>query len=222
MIKAVLFDMDGILTDTERLGIEAEEAVAKEIGINWSRDISYQLLGLTKKRGNEIMRGYFPDLDPQEFFARFRTWMHAWMEKNGVPLKKGAVELLTWLRANGIKTAVATSSPREALDFYLINAGVDQYFDAFISGENVVNSKPAPDSFLVAAAAVDTAPEEAMVLEDSYNGIRSGRASGATVVMIPDLKPYTEECASYVDYTAEDLLGVIDIIQKINGGSAND
>lgn len=218
MIRAVLFDMDGILTDTERLGVDAEDAVAKEMGLNWSRSISYELLGLTKARGFEVLKGHFPGLDPIEFFARFRDWMHDYMLKNGVPLKKGAVELLSFLKESGIKTAVATSSPREALDFYLQSAGVDGYFDAFISGENVKNSKPAPDSFLCAAEALGTPPGEAMVLEDSYNGIRSGRASGATVVMIPDLKPYTDECAPFVDYVRSDLTEVIGLIRQINGG----
>lgn len=130
----------------------------------------------------------------------------------GVPCKKGLKELLAALEDMGLPRIVASSSPRNMIEMNLQTTGTARYFHDVVSGTEVAHSKPAPDTFLVAAKKLHLDPHDCLVLEDSFNGVRAGRAAGCVTVMVPDLMQPTEEIAQLYDRKCEDLLEVRDLL----------
>ena len=127
------------------------------------------------------------------------------IEENGVPVKDGVRETLQKLAEAGLKIAVASSTRREKVLRHLENAGIAQYFTAVVGGDTVTHSKPHPEIFLKACEALGVAPEDAIAVEDSHNGIRSAHAAGMAPVMVPDLLPVTEEMRELSAFVAEDM-----------------
>lgn len=130
----------------------------------------------------------------------------------GVPCKKGLKELLTALDDRGMPRIVASSSPRTMIEMNLQNTGTARYFHDVVSGTEVKHSKPAPDTFLLAAEKLHLDPKDCLVLEDSFNGVRAGRAAGCVTVMVPDMMQPTEEITQLYDRKCEDLLEVRDLL----------
>lgn len=209
MIRAVIFDMDGLLTDSEAIGVEKMVEAGRRQGYELPEDLIIQTVGGTAVHSEAIYHTVFPCLDAKRLFADFRLLMHEAARNGQIPLKKGARELLALLRAKNIPCAVASSSALETVQLYLTQADVLSFFAHVQSGQGGVPSKPAPDIFLLAAAALHTAPEDCLVLEDSINGVKAGRAAGMQVGMVPDLVPYSEALAPYCDFVAENLLAVL-------------
>ena len=133
----------------------------------------------------------------------------------GVPCKPGLFELLDVLEERGIPRIVASSSPRSMILQNLSTTGAGRYFAQVVCGADVEHSKPAPDIFLLAASRLGVDIHRCLVLEDSLNGLRAARASGAVSVMVPDLRPYGPEVAPYVDYLKQDLSQVIDLLDTV-------
>ena len=140
------------------------------------------------------------------------------VDENGVPKKPGIDELLTYLKDNGIKCAVASSTSKAVAEDLLKRADIYKYFSAGVFGNMVANGKPAPDIFIEAARRLDIPCGECMCLEDSHNGIRAGHSAGMVTVMVPDMLPPNEEILQKVYAVANDLFGIIDIIERINNG----
>ena len=209
MIRAVIFDMDGLLMDSEGVGLEVLHECAMRQGIDIPLDRIRQTLGSSAPAITEFYLQFYPTLDAPQLFQDFRAAMHELARQGKIPLKKGARELLVCLRERGIPCAVASSSSLQSIRVYLENAGVLGDFAALISCGQGIASKPAPDIFLTAAEALHAAPESCLVLEDSINGVKAGRAAGMTVFMIPDLIPYTDDLAPYCDAVLPDLAAVI-------------
>lgn len=212
MIRAVIFDMDGLLTDSEVVGLGVIRECGRKQGLELDEKVVLQTIGSTSTACMDIYHRYYPELDGERLFDDFKDAMFALARSGGIPLKKGAVELLNALRARRIPTAVASSSTRETIELYLGKCGVLTYFDALVSGGAGIASKPAPDIFLKAARALSTPPGECLALEDSVNGIKAGRAAGMTVCMVPDLFPFTEALAPYCDAVKPDLAAVIPLL----------
>ena len=172
-IRAVLFDMDGLMFDTERLGDEVWRAVAGKYGVTMTPEDVSLLRGRNYESGRRAFLERFGAGFPYDDMSA-EVWreVEARLE-HSVPLRPGLFELLDALRAR--------------------TAGVRSYFSAVIGGDQVTHSKPEPEIFLKAAAALDTPPGLCMVLEDSYNGVRAGAAAGCFTVMVPDMDPPTPE-----------------------------
>ena len=153
-------------------------------------------------------------MDSVKLFADFKVGMRELAEEGKVPLKKGAKELLDYLKAHGIPCAVASSSPKSMVEAYLGKLGVLGYFDSFVTGDLGLPSKPAPDMFLTAAKELHTAPQDCLVLEDSVNGIKAGRNAGMQVGMVPDVLPYKDELKPFCDHVLPDLAAVIPLLEK--------
>lgn len=209
MVSAAIFDMDGLLIDSERAGLEGIRACGRMQGLELPPEMILRTIGATSAVGGEIYRQAFPTIDTARLYADFRAYMHGLAERGQLPLKKGARELLAHLRQRGTPCAVASSSPRVTVELYLKSTGIRPFFAALSTGEVGVPSKPAPDIFLRAAQALGVAPAECLVLEDSYNGIRAGRAAGMQVCMVPDLIPYASHMAPYCDAVLPDLTAAI-------------
>ena len=212
MIRAVIFDMDGLLTDSETPGLAGIQACGRKQGYEIPLEHVRQTIGINARAAGDFYHRHYPDLDTEQLFRDFTDYMHALAAAGGIPLKKGARELLEALRARGIPCAVASSSDGETVRLYLEKQGVDGYFAALVSAAGGVRSKPAPDIFLKAAGILGAAPEDCLVLEDSVFGVMAGRAAGMTVCMIPDLIPFTPGLAPYCDHVLPDLNAVIPLL----------
>ena len=209
--------MDGLMFDTERLWDTLWEPTCREMGVAMPADADAFLAsgrGLAGQALAEHIREYFPTADPQKMLQT--AWRLAdELFAKGVPCKPGLFELLDVLEERGIPRIVASSSPRSMILQNLSTTGAGRYFAQVVCGADVEHSKPAPDIFLLAASRLGVDIHRCLVLEDSLNGLRAARASGAVSVMVPDLRPYGPEVAPYVDYLKQDLSQVIDLLDRV-------
>ena len=188
MFQAVVFDMDGLMFDTERMIQRSWDVVGVRIGFGKMGKDIYHTLGLNNAERERYFKDtYGEDFPYPEFRENYRAEVSRDTEENGTPVKKGLYELLEVLREKRLKLAVATSSSYESAAKLLEEAKVSDYFHAIVTGNMVEHSKPAPDIYRKACEALEVAPESALALEDSYNGIRSAHAAGMKVIMIQDL-----------------------------------
>ena len=209
MVKAVIFDMDGLMFDTERLWDTLWEPACKELGLPLPPDMAKFQAGGRGLAGDNLRRHvaqYIPS-DPQKVLDK--VWQLADERfAQGVPCKPGLKELLSYLEDLGMPRIVASSSPRTMVELNLQTTGTARYFHDIVCGNEVKLCKPAPDIFLEAARRIKVDIHDCMVLEDSHNGIRAGHASGAETVMVPDLLPVTDEMRSLYDDCCKDLFEV--------------
>lgn len=196
-IKAVLFDMDGLMFDTERLYMKTWYPSAKKYGYDVTEPLLLSLLGKTAELGQKICQDEFgPDFPFYEIRRDRLALSNAHIRENGIIAKPGLHSLLDYLDKKGIKKAVATSSEREIADFYLEISGLTGRFDAVVSGDDVRKSKPDPRIFLLAAEKVGVEPRDCAVLEDSFSGIEAAYRGGMHPVMIPDILAPTPQIES--------------------------
>ncbi len=187
-LEAVIFDMDGLMFDTERVAVESWISAARDHGHEIDRSFFLSSVGLAAKGTRDLlMKIHGPDFPHDAIRQRRLDLAAAYIAEHGVPVKKGLVELLGFLGVSGIPLAVATSTNRLRVDPLLGTSGLAQYFDAVICGDEVVRCKPDPEIYLAAAARLKVAPENCLVLEDSLPGIAAAHAAGAVAVMVPDL-----------------------------------
>ena len=192
---AVVFDMDGVILDTENLGISAwrKAGVKYGIGEDEINRVYRLIIGTKVERGNEIIRENFGKDFPSEDFRKECGSYIRYVLNTKIPLRPFAREILEFLKNNGIKVALASSTRYEVVMRELTQEGLVDYFDVIIGGDLVAKSKPEPDIFLKAIADLGETPEKCFIVEDSANGVRAAHASGAKPIMVPDLVTPTEE-----------------------------
>ncbi len=210
---AVLFDLDGLMLDTERMAIAAWTHALTEWGYS-PRAVSFgRLIGLTASDTAAVLYEiYGPEFPYPEVFAKRNSFYEDDIETNGIPVKPGLLELLDYLEANQVVKAVASSTPCWFAPRKLAHAGLDQRFNVVICGDMVQRGKPAPDLFLEAARQLNVPPESCIVLEDSEVGILAARAAGMLPVMIPDLKPPAPEVGKLAFRVLHSLKEVIPLM----------
>lgn len=187
-MKAFILDMDGLMFDTERVFIGAWDYAGEKMGLGKAGFMLYRTLGMNTPACEQAWRDEFgAGVDVAAMWAYSKEYMDNYYSKYAVTVKKGLYDLLTYLKRKGYKLAVASSTKREKVEKHLNDTYVRQYFDAVIAGDMVENSKPAPDIYLKAAAALGVKPEECYALEDSRNGLLSAHAAGCKAIMVPDL-----------------------------------
>lgn len=186
--EAVIFDMDGLMFDSERVIQKSWDVVGPELGFGKMGKDIYHTLGLNRtEREQYFKKTYGEDFPFQRFQERYREEVRKYTEEHGTPVKPGLYELLKVLKEQNVKMAVATSSSYENTEALLKETKVYGYFQEIVTGNMVERSKPAPDIYQKACERLNVRPERALALEDSYNGIRSAHAAGVKVIMIPDL-----------------------------------
>lgn len=215
MIKAVIFDMDGLLLDTEKLLVRFWVQAANEAGYPMTRGQALSLRSLHRKFAIPYLKEQFGEsFDYIAVRSRRMELMNAYLSKNPLELKAGAVELLTYLKERGIPAAVCTATDPERAGDYLSRVGIFGYFDKIVCASMVEFGKPSPDVYLYTAKRLGLEPSECMALEDSPNGVRSAAGAGCVTVMVPDLTEPDSELEKLIYARANELGGVMDIIEN--------
>lgn len=200
--EGIIFDMDGILFDTEAVYQKYWREIAREMGITLGDDFVKRITGTNGQLLISIVNEFYHTDDGESILNECVSRAAASLSEH-VPVMPGVREFLKYLKKKGIRTAVASSSKKPWIEKYVEVAGIREYFDELVSGDEVSKGKPNPDIFLLASSRIGVPPRKCIVFEDSFNGVRAGHASGAVTVMIPDLLQPTEEIRSLADAVYE-------------------
>lgn len=215
--KLVIFDMDGLIFDSERLFMKHLIKIANEYGYTITKEMYVNTLGLAGENLRKKMNEYCgPDYPLREIGEKSRVSMKEEIMTDGLPVKPGIRDLLEYLKNKEIPVAVASSSPKRHVTEYLEITGLLNYFRLVIGGESVANSKPAPDIFFKVADELHMPFNKCMVLEDSENGIRAAYNARMIPVCIPDLKYPCDDVAGLADIILNDANELIDILEKLD------
>lgn len=215
-IAGVVFDMDGLIFDSERIVQYSWNIAGERMGYGPLGDNIYHTLGFNRKRREEYFsKKYGEDFPFEKFQETYRNIFQEYVRENGLPPKKGLHELLEYLREEQLPMAVATSSSQEHALGNLEREGILEYFQAVITGNMVEKAKPHPEIYLRACQALGLLPEKVLALEDSYNGLESAHKAGMITVMVPDLL-WDSSCVDQIlDGKADSLLEVRDWIASM-------
>ncbi len=210
---AVIFDMDGLLLDSERVALDSFARAAAELHLPWRREVGLSMVGLNSRESDRRVQLAFGGDYPVDLLReRFGLLYGAAIERGEIPVKPFAHELLQGLQERRIPRAVATSTQRDRAVAKLTRAGLLPYFTALACGDEVARSKPAPDIFLLAAERLGAGPAQCLVLEDSNAGVRGAVAAGMHAVMVPDLLEPDEEVLRLKVQRADSLKDVLDAL----------
>ncbi len=216
MIKAIIFDKDGTLHDTEKVFAVAWRLAADEFHVPDIESTIRDCTGRTVPDIGVYFAKKYPSVPYDDYMACRHRHLHRLLEAN-VPVKEGAYELLEYLRAQGYRIGLATSTGRKTAMDHLIRTNMVDCFDpeAIITGDMVKNGKPAPDIFRLAAERLGVDPGECIGVEDSFNGIRAIHAAGMRPIMVPDLLQPTPEIEALVWRTCTSLCDVVTVLENM-------
>lgn len=218
-VRGVVLDMDGTLLDTEivyvRCYVESMAAFGHDLPESFLHALIGGPRGLFQARLRERLGPEFPYEAHREAYVALRTERLA----QGVPLKPGAAEFLDHVAVLGLPMGVATAATREHADEHLARAGLRRHFGVVLTRDDVEHSKPAPDLFLAAAAALGLAPADCLAVEDSFNGVRAAATAGMMTVMVPDIVPADDEMRELCVAVAPDLHAVRALLPQRRPGS---
>jgi HAD superfamily hydrolase (TIGR01509 family) len=216
MIKGVIFDMDGLMFDTERISISAWKYAALQMGHTLPDDFFFKILGTNMKTTMNVYESEFGNaFDFQSFKELRRGYTAKYIEENGMPIKDGLIELLDYLKTNGFKITVATSTDKEKALYNFEKANISGYFGEIVCGDMIKRGKPEPDIYLKALEILSLSSTECLALEDSPVGILSAYRAGLKPVMIPDLVEPDEETSNLLYAKLPSLLYVVDLLKGI-------
>lgn len=215
-LKAVVFDMDGIIFDSERLVIDCWKVVAEKYAIPDIEEACNECLGVNSVETREkFLSRYGQDFPYDEYKNEMSKIYHDNYDGGRLPMKIGVVELLKYLKETDVKVALASSTRTEVVVQQLKDAEILEYFRVIVGGDMVTRSKPQPDIFLKACEELGVAPEESFAIEDSYNGIRAAAAGHLRPLMVPDLMPPTDEMRDLSEAIFDTLLDVKGYLRNI-------
>lgn len=214
-MNAVIFDMDGVLFDTEALCMRAWMDVADKWGLPGMEEVFPRCIGLNANDSRQIVfRAYGEHFDYPLFRKHAAAWFRDYVEKNGLPVKPGVREILEWLKESGYAVGLASSTKEKDVRSHLEDTGLLDYFSVITTGDMVEHSKPRPDIYLMACERMGVEPAQAYAIEDSPNGIRSAHAAGMCPVMVPDMIAPDEEMRRLSYIILKDLVEVRDFLRQ--------
>jgi len=216
--EGAIFDMDGVLFDTERIYQQTWHEMAAERGTELNSDFVKVISGTSGARMHQVIEQYYHVTDGAALAEECRSRIRRKLSV-GVPVKEGVREILEFFKGKGMPIAVASSSFARQIEANLHKANLRSYFSEVVSGTEVEYGKPAPDIFLRAASRLGCKPQECFVFEDSENGIRAGYAAGCTTIMVPDLIEPSSEIRQYCTKICGDLVEARKEISDILAGN---
>ena len=213
MKKGAIFDMDGLMFDTEVIYGRAWGLAGERLGVTIPDGFHAAVSGSTGENAKQIIRTFLPEVDCVALMEL--TYQISYdLQRQTLPEKPGLHEILEFFRSHGVKMAVASSTQREQVEWNLKQSGIRSYFDTVVTGQDVSHSKPDPEAFLTASARLGLPASDCYVFEDSFNGVRAGHAAACCTIMIPDLRQPDQEIARYYDACFPDLLTALQQIKK--------
>jgi len=215
-LSAVIFDLDGLLFDTERVACRALTKALVSMGVSPADDLYPKMIGRTlRNAARQLLAAFGEDFDAERALELSTVYFNEDVEANGIPQKPGILELLDTIESKGLKKAVASSSPRDYVERKLTHANILSRFQAIVCGDAISHGKPAPDIFLKAAELLQVDPARCLVLEDSVAGVKGGHAAGMSVIMVPDMVAPTEETHSLVYQICTSLHDVNTLLENM-------
>ncbi|WP_160686779.1 HAD family phosphatase [Clostridium sp. C2-6-12] len=216
-IKAVLFDMDGVIFDTERVYLEDWKKVFKKYGYEMKKEIYVSVMGTGRINVSETFLSiYGEDLPITQMYEEKDRELFKAIDEGKIPLKEGAKEILMYLKEKGYKTALATSAKRERAMKQLKMGKIEELFDAVVTGDEVEKSKPDPGIFLTAAKKLSEEPENCIVVEDSSAGIKAAYNAKMIGFHVEDLKEADEDILKYCHKNFKNLLEIKEYINELD------
>ena len=213
--KAVLFDMDGVIFDSERAVIECWKLVAPEAGLANIDEFCHRALGINSVATRALFEEmYGTEVPYDELNQKKREFFVRMFDAGLVAVKPGVRDLLAYLKENGVKVALASSTSSKSVLREIIGAGLEKYFDEIVCGDMVQRSKPAPDIWIEAMRRLGVDASEAAAVEDSFNGVKSAKAAGLYTIMVPDLVQPDDEIRALVDIVKPSLNDVLDMMKQ--------
>ena len=214
-IKAIIFDKDGTLHDTEKVYMQAWKAAAEEFGgIPDIEDTVRDCTGTTIAFIAEYWAKKYPHIPFEDYLPRRQYHYFGILEK-GIPVKDGAHEVLSYLKAHGYKVGMATSTPWDTVMEHMERTDMIKYFDTIVTGDMIEHGKPAPDIYLLAAERLGVDPSVCVGVEDSPNGVRSIHGAGMRGVMIPDMVEPTPEVEALLWKKLGELSELIPLLEAV-------
>jgi len=211
-IKAVIFDMDGLLIDSERLALIAFVTICEQYGIEGLEEVIKECIGTNPYKTKELLTPHVQDyVNYDQFRQEWDAKYHQMMDEGQLELKPGAKALLTHLRELALPIALATSTDTKKAEKKLRQTGILDFFLEIVGGDQVSNSKPHPQIYQHTAQKLNICPTQCLALEDSHNGVKAAHAAGMVVIQIPDLVPPSEEIKALGHRIMDSLTEVIDI-----------
>ena len=219
--EAVIFDMDGVIFDSERLVLKGWKEIAAKYDIEGIEEVLPKCLGVNAQATREIFWEYYGQEFPyDEYKKEASALFHSRYGNGRLPLKPGVRELLSYLKEEGYLVGLASSTRQAIVEQEITDAGLLPYFDDLVCGDMLKKSKPEPDIYLKACKNLNVNPRMAIAVEDSYNGIRSAKRAGMVPVMVPDMVQPDEEMKTLAHVICQDLFAVKEWISKNeNGGT---
>jgi len=213
--QAAIFDMDGLLLDTERVCMQAFERACQQLSLPFVKSAYLKIIGRNAKGIEEAIMDHYAQYI--EYPPLRKAWMDGYwpiVETQAIPVKEGVIALLEWFKSQSIPTAVATSTHQQLAKTKLKLAGIDHYFEHISSGCEVTNGKPHPEIFLLAAQRLNISPEACLAFEDSSNGVISALAANMKVYQVPDLVVPDTEIIALGHNIKKSLNDVLNELQK--------
>lgn len=215
-VKGVLFDMDGVILDTEKLYTRFWQEAGIALGYPMTRDHALGMRALNREQAAKKLQSYFgPDVDYLQMKAKRIQLMDAYVNQHGIEPKPGIREILAFLKQGHIPCAICTASPEERIRNYLTPLGLVDSFDALCTVYQVPKGKPEPDIYLFGAKSLGLKPEDCLALEDSSAGILSAYRAGTMAVMVPDQDPPDTDTLGRISALCDSLTDVIALIEEI-------
>ena len=206
-INTVIFDMDGVIFDTERVYLETWTEVFEKYGYNMTREIYTSVMGIGRKNVMNTFKSiYGDDLPIDNMYKEKDEILYRKIEKGEIPTKDGVEEVLKFLKENNYNIALATSAKRNRVDKHLNDSNLKGIFDVIVCGDEVKKSKPNPEIFLYVANKLNINRKNCIVIEDSLSGVKAGNNAGMLVVNIPDLRECDDEMKKYSHKVFKNLI----------------
>lgn len=204
--KAVIFDMDGVIFDTERVYLEIWKSVFEKYGYKMTKELYITVMGTGRKNViKTFLENFGDDLPIEKMYEEKDNQLFYIIENQGIPLKKGVKELFSMLKEKNYKIALATSAKRDRVEKQIKDKWLKESFDAIVCGDDVEKGKPSPDIFLKAAKKIDVEPENCFVVEDSPAGIKAAFSGGMKGIHVEDLKAADEDILKYCEKNFKNL-----------------
>lgn len=216
MKKAVIFDMDGVIFDSETIVMDCWRELSKRYGFSDFEQVYEKCIGVNTNKSREIFKAAYGQDFPYDFYRGESSKLFREKSDNGLlPIKKGAVSLLEFLKNNNYLIGLASSTREEVVHKELKAASLFQYFDSITCGDQVKNSKPDPEIYLKACDSLNLNPAETYAIEDSFNGIISAYSAGMITIMVPDLIMPDDSIKNKTSYIFNDLDEVKDYLNTL-------